>query len=265
MYLKSQVMASRFKELATINEDNKLTGKMNPLRLFFSPLGVDTTSANTGLWHFKDAINGLISQTGTGTAVVGNKMINTTIFNPLLEPSGSFDPVPVNAILQLDTSTDILIILSGGSKSDTNQTNSFNIRDFDTGGFIGARSRVGAAAQGARFTDDSANDVQVTSTNTTAADQALVVAIDRDVDVRGYRMKAVAGLTEDSVANSVTNTDGITFLSTPEISINSDAYAAAVYYFKDGLPPNWRSEATWLAWQWSKQNYVAGPKAWEDM
>lgn len=262
MYLKSQVMASRFGELAKINEQNNLVGKMNPLKMFFSPLGVDKNGAS-GLWHFKDAVNKLQAQTGSGTDVVSNKMINTSIFVPLLEPNGSFDPTEVNSKLVLDNTTDVLMVLAGNPKSDTNQSNSFNIRDFDTGGFIGARSRVGAAAQGTRFTDDLGNDVQVVSTNTTNVDQILIGAIDRDVEVRGYRM--TAGSTEDTVNVLTTNTAGITFLSTPEISLNSDAYAAAVYYFKNGLPANWRSEASWLAWQWSRQNYVAGPKAWENL
>ena len=252
-------------DFSFINPENNLVGTMNPLKMFFGPMGIDKTNSNNAFWHFKDAINKLQSQTGFGTDVVDNKMINTTIFNLLLEPGGSFDPNPVHNILQLDGTTDILMILAGNPKADANQTCSFNVRDFNLGGFMGARARVGAAAQGARFQDDNAVNIQVTSTNTTDVDQIVVSAFDRSVNANGHRNFGTGASIEDSFISMATANGPVSFSSQPEISINSDAYAAGLYYFPNGLPLDWKEVSNWLGWNWANQNYIVGPSHWEEL
>ncbi len=265
MHIKSKQMQVREKSAAHINVNNALVGRMNPLKLFFCQYGMDRTNTGAGFWHFKDAINQLEAQTGAGTDVIDGRMINGSNFIPLLEPGGSFDPIPVNDVLALDSTTDVLMISAGKPTTDTNQSNNFIVRDFDGGGFMSARSRVGSTPTGVTFTDDNLVSVGVTTVNATAEDMIAVAAFDRSALASEHRNTGTSGSLIDNTISMVTANGPITFLQTPEISLNADFFAVGLYYFPNGLPLNWKAAASFIGWQWMQQNYIAGHESWADL
>lgn len=265
MHIKTKQMQGREKTTAYINTNNELVGKMNPLKLFFCQYGMDRTNSGSGFWHFKDAINNLQAQTGASTDVVGGRIINSSNFVGLLEPGGTFDPIPVNDALALDSTTDVLLISAGQPTNDANQSNNWIVRDFDGGGFMAARSRVGSTATGVQFTDDNGVTIAVTSVNAVDVDTVSVAAFDRDGLESEHRNSGTTASLVDNTISMVTANGPITFLQTPEVSLNGDFFAAAMYYFPNGLPANWKAVASYIGWQWMQQNYIAGHDSWADL
>jgi len=250
MHIKTKQMQAREKAAAYINNKNELVGRMNPLKLFFCQYGMDRTNAGSGFWHFKDAINQLEAQTGASTDVIGGRIINGSNFIPLLEPGGTFDPIPVNDALALDGVTDVLMISAGMPTDDTNQSNNFIVRDFDGGGFMSARSRVGSTPTAVTFTDDNLVSAAVTTVNATAEDTVTVAAFDRSALASEHRNTGTSGSLIDNTVSMVAANGPITFLQTPEMSLNGDLFAVGLYYFPNGLPLNWKAAASYIGWQW---------------